>query len=172
MSKSSFVLSSRGRTLGKEWTKSQPKSGSKCGRGGVAAEGCSSTRMMMGAVSRDRTAEGRRRRRRQQQEQEQQEQQQLAQSRRMVQAARCRRTRARARPPTAALQETSMLGNAVVLLAQQRDRSCATCRRQRRISTADFPHGAIMRIYFRANAPAIRNRFTWFLQQHKYAALR
>ncbi len=51
MSKSSFVLSSRGRTLGKEWTKSQPKSGSKCGRGGVAAEGCSSTRMMMGAPS-------------------------------------------------------------------------------------------------------------------------
>jgi hypothetical protein len=42
--KSSFVLSSRGRTLGKEWTKSQPKSGSKCGRGRVAAEGCSSTR--------------------------------------------------------------------------------------------------------------------------------
>jgi hypothetical protein len=130
----------------------------------------------MGAVGRDRTARrGRRRRRRRRQQQEQQ-QQQLAQSRWMVQAARCRRTRARAHSPTRqALQETSlptMLGNAVVLLAQQRDRSCATSRRQRRIGTADFPHGAIVRIYFKANAPTHRNRFTWFLQQHKYAALR
>jgi hypothetical protein len=47
----------------------------------------------------------------------------------------------------------TMLGNAIVLPAQERDRSCATCRRRRRIGAADFPHGAMMRIYFKATAP-------------------
>jgi hypothetical protein len=92
--------------------------------------------------------------------------------------AACRRTRARARSAHAA----GLAGNLACARCWETLSPCwRMSTRQGRAQhvggggasgAADFPHGAMMRIYFKATAPAPSHRFTWFLQQHKYAALR